>query len=184
MRFLSCSLALILSALPARAQVAIDPMTTTPAAWERFGLRIINQTDTPTVMVRVEVPSAAMVLGVERKAGWTFETSQLPDSGPTVITWRGGSVERGEFGDFPFLARLKADARQQDLVFPVRIERANGSVVEWRGRQGQDYAAPRVQVAGTVRVSPTGSLMLASLAMGLAIVALIVAIARGAQRRS
>jgi hypothetical protein len=85
-------------------------------------------------------------------------------------------VRRGEYGEFPFLGRLKADSRQEDLVFPVRIERATGSTVEWRRGRGEDYAAPRVQVAGTVRVSAAGQMLMAGLAVGLAIVAIIVAI--------
>src|SRR3954468_23459175 len=144
------------AAVPASAQVAIYPTTTTPAAWERFALRVINQTDTPTVAVRIDVPSAVMLLGVEPRAGWTFETAQAPDSGPMSITWRGGVIKKGEYGEFPFLGRLKGDARREVIVMPVRIERATGSVVEWRHGPNEDYAAPRVDVAGTVRVSASG----------------------------
>ncbi|MBI4501959.1 MAG: DUF1775 domain-containing protein [Gemmatimonadetes bacterium] len=184
MRFTIAILILALMATPATAQVAIAPSTTEPASWERFSLRIINQTDTPTVSVQLEVPAAISVLGVDPRAGWAFETAVTPDSGPTVITWRGGQVRRGEFGEFVFLGRLKADARQEELVFPVKIERANGSVVEWRNRRGEDYAAPRVEVAGTVRVSAAGQILLAGLALGVAIVALVVAIAGRVPRRT
>jgi hypothetical protein len=145
---------------------------------------VINQTDTPTVAVRLEVPAAISVLGVEPLQNWIFETGSLPDSGPTVINWRGGSVRRGEFGEFVFLGRLKGDARQEDLVFPVRIERANGSVVEWRRGRGEDYAAPRVEVAGTVRISTTGQIFLSVLAMGIAMVAVVLAIAARAKTES
>jgi uncharacterized protein YcnI len=170
--------AVALVATPLRAQVAINPVTTTPAAWERFALRVINQTDTPTVQVRLEVPSAISLLGVEAKIGWIWETAATPDSGPTVITWKGGTVKRGEYGEFPFLGRLKADARQEDLVFPVQIVRASGSAVEWRRGRGEDYAAPRVEVAGTVRVSAAGQMVLAGTAIGIALLALVFAIAR------
>ena len=184
MRFILAALVLALPNASASAQVALNPQTTSPAAWERYGLRVINQTDTPTVAVRVEIPSAVMFLGTEPKNGWTTEIAQLPDSGPTVVTWRGGSVKKGEFGEFPFLGRLKADARQEDLVFPVKIERANGSTVEWRHPRGQDYAAPRVEVAGTVGVTAGAAVMLAGFSLGVAILALVVAIARGAPRRT
>ena len=169
-------------AAPATAQVAIYPTTTTPAAWERFALRVINQTDTPTVAVGIEVPAAIMVLGVEPQNGWTFETTQAPDSGPTTITWRGGTVKKGEYGEFPFLGRLKADARREKIVMPVRIERENGSVVEWRRLPNEPYPAPRVDVAGTVRITASGALMSAALAMGVAILALIVTIASMARK--
>jgi uncharacterized protein YcnI len=183
MRYVIAALAL-LPLSSASAQVAISPLTTMPAAWERFGLRVINQTDTPTVAVRIEVPSALTFLGIEPRTGWTTDITQLPDSGPTVITWRGGAIKKGEYGEFPFLGRLKADARQEDLVFPVRIERANGSVVEWRHPEGQDYAAPRVEVVGTVRVTTGAAVMMAGLSLGVGLLALVVAIARGAPRRN
>jgi uncharacterized protein YcnI len=176
------ALLLVSAGTPAAAQVAINPVTTTPAAWERFALRVINQTDTPTVSVRLEVPAAVSLLGVEDKPGWTWEKAVMPDSGPTVVTWKGGSVKRGEFAEFPFLGRLKADARQEDLVFPVQIVRASGSAVEWRRGRGEDYAAPRVEVAGTVRISAAGQMVLAGTAIGIALLALVVAIARSAPK--
>ncbi len=184
MRTIIYCLTLTLLASPAAAQVAINPTTTTPASWERFALRVINQTDTPTVAVRLEVPAVIMVLGVEPKSGWIVDVTatQAPDSAPTVITWRGGSVKRGEYGEFPFLGRLQATARQEDIVMPVRIERANGSVVEWRRGRGESYAAPRVEVAGTTRVSSAGSMVMSGLAVGIAILALVIALAARAAK--
>ena len=177
MRYAIPSLFLGLAVSPAAAQVAVNPVITTPAAWERFSVRVINQTDTPTVAVRVEVPAAVMVLGVEPKSGWTFQVVPSVDSGPAVITWTGGSIRKGEYGEFPFLGRLEAQARQEELVFPVRIQRANGSAAEWRRPRGEPYEAPRVEIAGTVRVSPAGQLVMAGAAIGIAILALVVAIA-------
>jgi uncharacterized protein YcnI len=176
--------ALLLTAASLEAQVAINPTTTTPAAWERFVVRVINQTDTPTVAVQVEVPSALAVLGIEPKAGWSFETTQKPDSGPTVITWRGGTLKRGEFGEFPFLGRTRGDAKQEVLVFPVKIERANGSSVEWRKGIGEDYQAPRAEIVGSVTVSPSATIMVSALALGVAMIALVVAIAKKAAPRA
>jgi uncharacterized protein YcnI len=184
MRSILTTLVVLFSGTPVLAQVGLVPTTTSPAVWERYGLRVINQTDTATVAVRVEVPSAIMFLGTEPKSGWTTEVTQLPDSGPTVVTWRGSSIKKGEYAEFPFLGRLKADSRQEDLVFPVKIERANGSSVEWRHQKGEPYAAPRVEVAGTVSVTPGAAVMLSGLSLGVAILALVVAIARGGSRRS
>ncbi len=166
------------------AQVAINPLNTTPAAWEKFGLRVFNQTDTPTVAVRLDVPAAMMVLGVANEPGWTFEVTQGQDSAPAVIRWKGGQIRRGEYVEFSFLGRLKADSRQEDLVFGAAIDRASGSTVEWRAPEGQDYAAPRVRVAGTVRVSGAGTMVMAGLGIGLAMVALVIALARGGPKRT
>lgn len=183
MRFATPTLLLALATAPAAAQVAIHPTITTPAAWERFAIRVINQTDTPTVAVHVEVPEAVTILGVDGDRMWPFRMTAGTDSIPQSIEWQGGPIARGEFREFAFLGRLRADAKQQDLVFPVRIRRANGSVVEWRRRRGEPYAAPRVEVAGTVRVSAAGQLAMAGLAIGISLLALILTVAMGRARR-
>jgi len=177
------SLLAMLVATSAAAQVSVSPQVTTPAAWERFAVRVINQTDTATVSVEVEVPGIIKVLGVEPKAGWTMKTMIPTDSVPQVITWTGGSVGKGEFAEFAFLGRLDANAKKEDLGFPVKIQRANGSVVEWRKQPGEPYAAPRVDIAGTVTISPMGQMAMAGAAMGLSIFAIILAIALGAKKR-
>ena len=176
--------AVLFAAGSLEAQVAIVPTTTTPAAWERYAVRVINQTDTPTVAVQVEVPSAMSVLGIEPRSGWSFETTQKPDSGPTVITWKGGSIKRGEYAEFPFLGRVAGDAKQEVLVMPVRIERANGSNVEWRKGIGEAYQAPRVEIVGSVTVSHSATIMVSAMALGVALIALAVAIAKKAPRRT
>ncbi|MBI4421653.1 MAG: DUF1775 domain-containing protein [Gemmatimonadetes bacterium] len=183
-RALSCLLVMFGAARAAFAQVAIYPPTTTPATWERFAVRVVNQTDTPTVAVRVEVPQAVTIMGVDGGRMWPFRMTPGTDSTPQHIEWRGGPIRKGEFREFAFLGRLAADARQEDLVFPMRIERASGSVVEWRRGRGENYAAPRVEVLGTARLSPAGMLAMAGAAVGIAILALVVAIARGAPRRT
>lgn len=173
----------MLAAAPAVAQVGVTPQITTPAAWERFAVRVINQTDTATVAVRVEVPEVIMILGIEPKPGWTIQTSAASDTIRQAISWTGGSLTKGQFGEFAFLGRLDANAKKDDLAFPVRIQRANGSVVEWRRRPGEPYAAPRVEIAGTVSISSTGLIAMAGAAMGLAIVAIVIAVALGSRRR-
>lgn len=172
-----------LAAAPAAAQVAVSPQVTTPAEWERYSIRVINQTDTATVAVRVEVPEVIQILGVEPRPGWVVQTQPATDTTRQSISWTGGSVTRGQFGEFAFLGRLEANAKKGDMTFPVRIERANGSVVEWRRRPGEPYAAPRVNIAGSVSISQTGSIAMAGAAVGLAIIAIILAIALNAPKR-
>ncbi|MSR06035.1 MAG: DUF1775 domain-containing protein [Gemmatimonadetes bacterium] len=166
------------------AQVSVSPNVTTPAAWERFAIRVINQTDTATVAVRVEVPEIIMLLGVQPKPGWTVQTVPATDSTPNVITWTGGTVAKGQFDEFAFLGRLDPNAKEEALGFPVQIKRANGSVVDWRKRPGELYSAPRVQIGGTVSISPAGQIALSVAAVGLAIVSIILTIALSAKRRT
>lgn len=162
-------------ALP--AQVALDPPSVTPAAWERFALRVVNQTDTPTVAVRITLPEAIQVLGVSAPSGFTPRLEPATDASAPGIEWSGGRVERGALVEFAFLGRVDPNARPgARLVFPVRITRANGATVEWtRGGAGQP---PVVTVQGTTAISASGAFALAGAATGLAILALVLALVR------
>jgi uncharacterized protein YcnI len=138
----------------AQAQVSIHPRSTTPASWERFAIRVVNGTDTATTGVRVDVPDAVTVLGVEPTAGWTTRRDAGSDSSPQFVEWSGGKLLRGEFLEFAFLGRVIGDARRTDLVFPVTL----------------------------TQLSVRGVTAIAGTALGVALIALILAIARG--RRS
>ena len=158
------------------AQVDLDPPTVKPAAWERFALRVVNQTDTAFTRVRLMVPEALMVLGVEPIAGWTFEVVATTDTSPQYIEWSGGDHVRGEYREYAFFGRLPPDARRNELVFPVQLTRSNGSVVEWN-RRGDPGRAPTVQIVGTTGVTAWGAVGLAGVAVGIAVIALALAVA-------
>jgi uncharacterized protein YcnI len=159
------------------AQVQLHPSRVSPAAWERFALRVVNQTDTATVAVRVSIPEKVAVLGVEPLEGWAFEIIPATDSTPQAVEWSGDSLLAGEFREFAFLGRLAGDAQKRELVFPVRLTKANGSVVEWtRGRRGAGLP-PVVNVVGGAAITVWGAVGLAGGAVGIAILALALAIA-------
>jgi uncharacterized protein YcnI len=167
-------LASLASAAPGEAQVAIHPTAVAPASWERFGLRVVSQADSPVVSVRLLVPDALSVLGVDAPPGWTARHAAATDSTPQAIVWTGARVERGQFREFTFLGRLAADARRRELVFPVHLTRADGSTLEW-SRDGA--GAPLVVlIQGTTRLSPWGALAAAGAAIGLASLALVLAL--------
>lgn len=162
---------------PLAAQIALDPPSVTPAAWARFTLRVVNQTDTPTVALQMTIPEAIQVLGLASPQGFTARLQPATDSSAPVIEWSGGGIERGAFVEFGFLGRVAPDARPgSELVFPVRLTRANGSTVDWvRGGAGQP---PVVTIQGTTAISASGAFALAGAAVGLAILALVLALAR------
>ncbi|MCZ6917237.1 MAG: DUF1775 domain-containing protein [Gemmatimonadetes bacterium] len=161
----------------AAAQVAMHPPSIKPTAWERFALRAINQTDTAFVHVRLAVPEALMILGIEPMDGWDFALTPSTDSTPQVIEWSGGTLLRGEFREFVFYGRLPGDAREQDLVFPVRLTRANGSEVIWDPRSDTGIP-PTVRIIGTTTITGWGSLALAGVAVGIAVIALALTVSR------
>lgn len=167
-------LALAALAPPAGAQVAIHPTAVAPASWQRFGLRLASQADSPVVSVRLLVPDVVAVLGVDAPPGWTAHHAAATDSTAQAIVWTGSRVERGEFREFAFLGRIAADARRRELVFPVRLTRADGSTLDW-SRDGA--GAPLVVlIRGTTRLSPWGALAAAGAAIGLASLALVLAL--------
>ncbi len=166
-----------LIAVPAEAQIDLYPPTVKPAAWERFALRAVNQTDTAFVAVRLAVPEAIMVLGVEPLPGWEVRLIAGSDTTPQIIEWSGGELLKGEFLEFAFFGRLPGDARRRELVFPVHLTRASGSVVAWdRGSSGGE--APTVQIVGTTSVTGWAALALAGVAVGVSALALALAVSR------
>ena len=168
----------LLLATAAQAQVDLHPSTIKPAAWERFALRAINQTDTAFVAVRLTVPEVIMILGVEPLPGWEFRLIAGSDTTPQIIEWSGGELLRGEFLEFAFFGRLPADARRRELVFPVHLTRATGSVVAWGDRRSGGGAAPTVRILGTTSVTAWGSLALAGVAVGLSVLAIALAVGK------
>jgi uncharacterized protein YcnI len=159
------------------AQVVLDPQSVTPAAFERFAFRVVNQSDTPTMAVRVTVPEAIQVLGVNAPAGWTARLTPATDSAAPVIEWSGGRLERGAFDEFAFLGRVAADAKPgSELIFPVRLTRASGATADWAW--GGEARPPTVSIVGITNVSAAGAFALAGAAIGLSILAVVLALAR------
>jgi len=158
------------------AQVTIGPRTVEPADLVRFGVLVANPLDQAVVAVRVEIPEALVILGVDAPPGWVALVAAATDSSPQAITWDGGQLGRGGFKEFAFFTRLAATARRTTLVFPVRIRRDDGSVRDWRrGGEGQP---PTVEVRGSVGLTAGGAFTLAAAALGLAALATALALRR------
>jgi uncharacterized protein YcnI len=166
--------AVVWAPLAGAQHVAVDPLTTTPAAWERFAVRVANAGDTAIVAVHVAVPGALAVLGVEPVPGFAAATTPATDSTPAAVTWRDGSLARGEFREFAFLGRVAGDARPRDLVLLVRTTPADGEPGPARRLT--------VRVIGRARLSPGGVTAIASAALGTAVLALVVMLARQTRR--
>ncbi len=165
-----------LAAGTASAQVSITPRTVEPADLVRFAVQVANPTDTADVAIRVEVPDALAILGIDAPPGWTARLVTVSDSTPQAIEWSGGQVARRGFREFAFFARLGANANRTTLFFPVRIGRADGSVREWRpGGYGQ---TPEVEITGNVGLTTGAAFTLAAAAIGLAALAIALALRR------
>lgn len=160
----------------ATAQVALSPASLEPATFERLALRVANPGPSPVVRVRLAVPVALTLLGVDAPAGWRWRLEPATDTTATTIEWSGDSLPAGAFREFPFLARLQADAQPLTLVFPVRLDHADGQTAVW-DRAG-DAAPPTVDIRGTTVLSVRGAVALAGGALGVAVLALVLALHR------
>jgi uncharacterized protein YcnI len=174
-----CLAALLLLARPAlSAQVTITPREIVPADLVRFAVQVASASDTGVVAVRIEVPDALAVLGLDAPAGWTARLIAGTDSTPQKIEWVGGPLLLGGYREFAFFARVAATAHQQSLVFPVRLERSDGSAREWRDGRDGGGLAPQARITGSVGVTAQGAFALAAAAGGLAGLALAIALRR------
>lgn len=160
------------------AQVSIHPLTTAPAAWERFAVRLANQSDTAVTGLTVSIPEVVTVIGVEQGEGWEVAQQRGGETIPHRIQWTGGSVSQGEYREFAFLGRVSGNARRATLVFPVILERADGSRIEWTSQPGLARPAPTVRIVGPARLSGLGALAIAGGAFAVSVFALILALTR------
>ncbi len=160
----------------AHGQVAVHPSTVAPAAWERFAIRVVGREDGAIIGIRVDVPEAIAVLGVEgTPARWSAQLIEATDSTPQAIAWSGGLLAYRQFREFAFLGRVMGHSKRNQLVFPIRLTLEDGREVPWRGGRGDPRPAPRVQIVGTARVSAGGALAAAGVAFAIALIALAVA---------
>ena len=147
-----------------------------PAGFERFALRVANPDSVPVIRVRLGIPEVLTVLGVDAPAGWSWALTPATDSAAAFVEWSGDSLPRGAFREFAVFARLASDARELTLAFPVRLERADGGTVTWT--RGGDAPPLTVGIRATTGVSARGAVALAGGALGLAALAVALAVSR------
>lgn len=161
---------------PLAAQITVSPRQVAPTDFVRLAVQVTNPTDTAIVAVQVAVPEALAILGADAPPGWSARITAATDTSPQTIEWSGGQVARRDFREFPFLVRLGANAERTDLVLPVRIRRADGSVRDWR--PGGYGPAPVLVVEGTIGITARGAFVLAAAGIGLSALGIGLALRR------
>jgi uncharacterized protein YcnI len=168
----------VLALLVTLLQVSVRPTTVVPAQHERYAVQVANPTDTAIVAVRVALPDAIALLGVDAPPGWTARVAPGSDTAARTVTWEGGSLARGEFREFALLGRLPGDARRETLVFPVVLRFADGTERRWGLGADAVAPAPTVAIRGGVGVSAGGAFVLAAGALGVGILGVALALRR------
>lgn len=143
------------------AHVTVKPESAPKGSYSELSFRVPNERDdSGTTGVEVTFPTDTPISSVRVKpvAGWEYkiEMAQLPEPIDTghgqvsevvgKITWSGGTINPGEYQDFPVSAGpLPEDADQ--LVFKAVQTYASGEVVRWiqeaaEGAEEPEHPAP------------------------------------------
>ncbi len=169
---------LVGGALTASAHVTPDPPTAPKGAGDQvFTFRVPNELPTAnTVKFTLQLPQDHPIASVDVLAmpGWTstVQTKHLAtpittDDGSfsevaSVITWTGGKIAPGQYGDFEILAQgLPTDTDQ--LVFKALQGYDNGETVAWIETQpNAEHPAPTVELTAEVPESGATSTTVAA----------------------
>jgi uncharacterized protein YcnI len=146
---------LTLLAGPAWAHVSIDPGEAAQGGFATVSFRVPNERDdAATTSLEVEFPAEHPIANarVQPVPGWTAEVEREGDA-VTRITWTGGTIQPGEFQQFPVsMGPLPDDT--DELVLPAIQTYDSGEVVRWieeatAGGEEPEHPAPVLRlVAG------------------------------------
>ena len=184
--------AIVVGASSASAHVTVDPGTAPKGAGDEvLTFRVPNEMDNAnTTQVKIQLPQDHPIAAVDvlAMAGWTtkVETVHLDkpiqtDDGtvtdvPSVITWTGGQIKPGEYGEFKVLAMGLPDDTDS-LTFKTVQGYDNNQEVSWidatvAGQAMPEHPAPVLTLTAAATASPAGGAD--SDSDGLAVAAIIV----------
>ena len=139
---------LLLLPLVLCAHATVAPSASRTGAYERYVLRVPNESDVPTVRVEIRFPAEVRVISFADVPGWQLQTATDSTGRASFAVWT-GSLPPERFVEFPFVAvNPKSPAR---IAWPVTQLYADGQRVRWSGPSGSDTPASITEVsnAGT-----------------------------------
>jgi len=189
----------------ASAHVTVQPSSSAPEAWETYTLKVPVEKDVATTKVILKVPAGVEFVSYQPVPGWKVATEKGKDGKVVTVTWEATAegISSGQFQQFVFVA--KNPEKETSIAWDAFQYYKDGEIVEWSGEEGSDTphsvtaitATPATNVESTDHHShdqhstdhvkatagvenndgnQTVSITLASIALILAIVALIFAI--------
>jgi uncharacterized protein YcnI len=170
--------ALLLISSVAWARAVVFPTTSTPGAYEKYSLRVVNERDVPTLRVEIRFPGSLRVVSFGDVAGWKLQV--LVDSAQRITgaVWT-GVLERLHFVEFPFIAVNPKNGAS--LAWPTYQTYEGGERVEWTSPDTSSKTPVSTTLLSEaaspppVRVSRT-SLYISIIALALSLTALGVAV--------
>ncbi|MGH7638961.1 MAG: DUF1775 domain-containing protein [Gemmatimonadaceae bacterium] len=178
--------ALVMVLIPAtlNAHAVVYPPTSRPGAYERYVLRVPNESDAATISVSITFPSTIRVISFLDVPGWRIDARMDSSGRATSATWT-GTLPAERFVELPFIG-VNPD-QPATITWPVVQVYANGDTVRWTGAPDSNTPASRTEIAasGAKDGDDTGlDEVLPSVAAGLALLLSIVALLRTRAARS
>jgi uncharacterized protein YcnI len=121
-------IALLLASSLVGARAVVFPKTSTPGAYEKYSLRVMNERDVPTLQLEIHFPAGLRVISFGDVPGWKLQVLTDSTQRITGAVWR-GVLERQHFVEFPFLAVNPNDS--VSLSWPTYQTYEGGERVEW-----------------------------------------------------
>jgi uncharacterized protein YcnI len=119
---------ILLASSIAWGRAVVFPKTSTPGAYEKYSLRVINERDVPTLQVEISFPAGLRVVSFGDVPGWKLQVLTDSTQRITGAVWR-GVLERQHFVEFPFLALNPKGS--VSLSWPAYQTYEGGERVEW-----------------------------------------------------
>jgi uncharacterized protein YcnI len=123
---LMTGLALLLTITSARA--VVFPSRSTPGAYEKYSLRVINEREVPTLRIEIHFPQNLRVVSFGDVPGWNLQVLTDGAQRITGAIWT-GVLPKQRFIEFPFVAVNPKDSTS--LAWPTTQTYQGGEVVEW-----------------------------------------------------
>ena len=160
------------------AHAVVWPRTTTPGTYEKYILRVPNERPVGTREVKLSFPGNLRVVSFGDVPGWTITVERDTANRISTATWKGElAVER--FVEFPFVAVNPREPGK--LVWNASQLYVNGELVNWTGPEGSRTPASVTEIRAAAAESasqPRTPLLLSAAALGLAVIALTLAMRR------
>jgi uncharacterized protein YcnI len=131
----------------AGAHAELTPKRVPAGGVSTFTLSVEGERSSPTVRIRMRLPSGMANLKPADARGWQANL------GGRVITWTGGSIAQGETGEFEITGQFPNTPGRM-LKFPVVQTYGNGEVVRWIGVPSSAEPAPTIRLTASVAPPP------------------------------
>jgi hypothetical protein len=151
----------------------VAPSASRTGAYERYVLRVPNESDVPTVRVEIRFPDAVRVISFADVPGWQLQAPTDSSGRATSAVWT-GSLPPERFVEFPFVAVNPRSATS--VSWPVVQTYANGLRVDWAGPRGSETPASITVIGGGATWRDALPTVLAAFALLLAVVSLALAL--------